>query len=255
MEEIKDLSHVDISPYIKSLDDIYELITRIDKLHEGCLQDSYSSQEVDQLYTALSKAQGEYKPITYNRENPFFKSNYADLDTLIQSVRPALAKNGLALMQSIQMSDEGATVLHTKVTHASGQWHESRNRIVPPKNDVQSYGSTLTYLKRYAAMSLLGITVAHDLSDDDGEIAMTQSRKDQAGGTKLNTKYNPKEQSPDVITKEQLEELHYELGEYPDIAEQILDGFHLQALADMPKSKFQRSISRIREIKHMRNGK
>lgn len=258
MEEIKDIPEVinmDASEeYIKSLDALHHIVDRLDDFHKHCLKDNYSSHEVDQLYTALAKAQGEYKPITYNRDNPFFKSQYADLDTIINSVRAALAKNGLALMQQIRIKDDGGTILHTKITHSSGQWEESRNRIVPPKNDVQSYGSILTYLKRYAAMSLLGITVAHDLSDDDGEVAMVEVRKDQAGGVKLNTKYHPKEQSPETITKEQLEELNYELGEYPDICEQILDGFNLQALADMPKSKFMRSITRIREIKAMRNG-
>ena len=57
------------------------------------------------------------------------------------------------------------------------------------------------------------------------------------------------------MTKEQLEELEYELADYPDIAEKVLDGLHLQNLADMPKSKYMSSLTRIREIKMVREGK
>ena len=76
-----------------------------------------------------------------------------------------------------------------------------------------------------------------------------------AKGTALNTKYNPKENKYESITTEQLEELEYELAEFPDIAEQILEGFKIQSLANMPKQKFLPAVSRIREIKLLRNGK
>ncbi len=68
-------------------------------------------------------------------------------------------------------------------------------------------------------------------------------------------KYNPKEQSYETITKEQLEELELELQGYPDIAEEVLSKMRLQSLADLPKSKFQVSVQRIREIKQIREGK
>lgn len=234
---------------IKKLD---QLTARLDNVPTRA--DSYSSAELKDLFTALSKAQGEYKKIGYNRENPYFKSQYADLDAIMESVRPALAKYGLAFLQQIRISEEGQTILHSILSHASGQWIESRVRIIPSKNDSQTFGSTLTYQKRYAAVSLLGVTVSHDTSDDDAEMAMADSRQIIAKGVALNTKYNPKEQSYDSITKEQLEELEYELQGFEDIAEDILDKMKLQSLADLPKSKYQLSINRIREIKQLRNG-
>ena len=66
-------------------------------------------------------------------------------------------------------------------------------------------------------------------------------------------KYNPKDQSFDTITREQLDEMEYELSEYPDIADQVLNGLQIQSLADCPKSKYQVSMTRIREIKKLRN--
>lgn len=229
-------------------------VANLQKLLEQKQVSSYSSSERHELFAALAKAQGEYSPLGYNRENPYFKSSYADLDAIMKMARPVLSKYGLAFIQQIQINEDGATMLHSILTHASGQWIESRLRVVPPKNDAQTFGSTLTYLKRYAAISLLGVTVSHDHSDDDAEIAMVESRDIYAKGTSLNTKYNPKEQSPETITKEQLEELEYELAEYPDIAELVLEGLKIQSLADMPKSKFQVSANRIREIKNLRNG-
>lgn len=216
-------------------------------------EDPYESEETSKLADALSKAQGEYKRITYNRENPYFKSSFADMEQIMSSVEKALAKYGLSFYQFTRL-DDGATILISIIKHSSGQWISSRTRILPPKNDPQSYGSTLSYQKRYQAQCLLRVTVAHDLDDDDAEMAMVDQRQIIAKGTALNTKYNPKEQTNDTITKEQLEELEYELAEYSDIAEQVLDGLKIQSLADMPKSKYLVSLQRIREIKRLRNG-
>jgi len=101
---------------------------------------------------------------------------------------------------------------------------------------------------------LIGVTTGEE--DDDAEVSVATTRETFAKGVALNTKYNAKETTGEVITKEQLEELNYELSDYPDICEMVLDGLKLQNLADMPKSKFMASTTRIREIKMIRvNGK
>jgi hypothetical protein len=215
-------------------------------------KNTYQSEKINELAKAFSKAQSEYSSVIYNRENPYFKSQYADLHAILKAVRPALAANGLSFYQYTEISDgTGATILHSRLLHQSGQWIETKSRLIPAKNDQQTYGSTLTYQKRYAAMTLLGITASNDIIDDDAEIAMATAKNIIAKGP--TNKYNPKEQSHATITKEQLEELEYELVECPDIAEDILDKMHLQSLADLPKSKFLVSIKRVREIKRLRN--
>ena len=241
---------------LKDLKELYEQNKQLSLalLRKELLQeDPYESKDTAKLAEAFAKAQGEYKRITYNRENPYFKSEYADLDTIVGSAEKALTKYGLAFYQETWL-DDGATILVSILKHASGQWISSRTRIVPPKNDPQSYGSTLSYQKRYQAQLLLRVTIAHDLDDDDAEVAMVDARQITAKGTALNTKYNPKDVSPDVITKEQLQELDYELAEFPDIGEQVLDGLKIRSLADMPKSKYMVSLQRIREIKRLRKG-
>src|ERR1700685_4439156 len=122
--------------------------------------DPYQSAEIKDLVTALSKAQGNYPSIGADRENPYFKSSYADLDMILKAVRPCLAANGLSLTPDTRFTDDGSTILHTRLYHATGQWIETRARILPVKNTPQEYGSCLTYNKRYQAMALLGVTVA-----------------------------------------------------------------------------------------------
>ena len=214
------------------------------------LPDPYESENVADLVCALSKAQGDYPPIGADRENPYFKSSYADLDMMIKAVKPMLKANGLSLVQTTRFPADGSTILHTRVYHSSGQWIESRARILPSKNTIQDYGSTLTYNKRYQAATILGITVSHDPLDDDAEIAMVAAREIVAKGP---SKYNAKDQSHETITKEQIEELEYELAAVPDLAEHVLDKLQIQSLADMPKSKYMVSLQRIRELKTKRS--
>ncbi len=225
---------------------------RIDVLSIPTKVDSYQSENITDLVAALSKAQGAYPAIGADRENPYFKSNYADLNMIMRAVRPALATNGLSLTQDTRFLEDGSTILHTRLYHATGQWIETRARILPTKNTPQDYGSCLTYNKRYSAMALLGVTIDKDPSDDDAEVAMVEARGIVAKGP--SNKYNPKDQSHETVTREQIEELEYELVGAPDLAEMVLDKLEIQSLADMPKSKYMVSLQRIREIKAKRSG-
>lgn len=216
--------------------------------------DPYESESTNEIAAALSKAQGEFPRINVNQENPFFKSGFADLNNIVRSMRPAMSKNNLCLTQQTKILPDGATILVTRLRHSSGQWIESRVRILPPKNDMQSYASTLSYMKRHSIMALLNLTIDSDYADDDAEVAMVTQRDTFAKGVAVNRKYDPREQSSEVISRDQLDELEYELSAYPDITEMVLDGLKIQALADMPKSKYMVSIERVRSIKNARNG-
>lgn len=211
------------------------------------------SDDLKELFTALSKAQSEMKTAGLNAENPYFKSAYADLAEIVRVSRPALTKNGLSVIQQLLPNDDGQNILHCILAHSSGQWIESRMRILPMKNDIQSISSYITYCRRISYATIIGVVSTDE--DDDGEKAVAVHRETFAKGVALNTKYNPNEASYESITKEQLEELDYELAQYPDIAEQVLEGLKIQSLSDMPKSKFMIATRRIREIKALRNGK
>ena len=238
---------------IKIQDMINDLLRKIEALTKSNVvqPEANSSTETIQLDTALAKAQSEFEVAQENKNNPYFKSAYADLMSVVQASRPALTKYGISVIQKIIDLDDGKWLI-TKMKHNSGEWEQSKVRIVPAKNDIQSISSTITYMKRVCYVSLVGVVVGDE--DDDGEAAVATTREVFAKGVALNTKYNPREESPEVITTEQLDELNYELAEYPDICEMILDGLKLQNLADLPKTKYFATKKRVIEIKALRNG-
>jgi hypothetical protein len=138
------------------------------------------SPEIDQLATALAKAQAEMSVAGKNQKNPFFKSNYADFQAIIQASRPALSKYGLSVVQppfiyeeSVDGVGAGSSYLITILMHSSGQWIKSKARHNPPKNDIQSLSSYNTYLKRMCYTSLVGVVTGED---DDGEAAVAHTR-------------------------------------------------------------------------------
>jgi hypothetical protein len=237
------------------LQSIYELITNLgDEIAKVRQQQSHicdnkvpsSSSELKDLFTALAKAQLEMQTAGLRSENPYFKSRYADMAEIVRVSRPFLAKNGLSVIQQILPNDDGASILHTKLCHLSGQWLETRMRIVPAKTDIQSLASYITYLRRYSYAAIVGVVASDE--DDDGEVAMVDSRDIIAKGPSI--KYNPKERdSYETVSKDQLAELEYELAGHPDLAEEVLTKMRIQSLADLPKSKFRVSIDRIRELK------
>jgi hypothetical protein len=115
------------------------------------------------LSQALVKFQSQLKPVAKESENPFFKSSYADLSTILQAVMPLLSSNGLAVIQPMKVQD-GMTILITRLVHESGESIESE-MILPPHADPQKYGALITYYKRYQIQALLGINTEED---DDG---------------------------------------------------------------------------------------
>jgi len=115
------------------------------------------------LSQALVKFQSQLKPVAKESENPFFKSSYADLSTILQAVMPLLSSNGLAVIQPMKVQD-GMTILITRIIHESGESIESE-MILPPHADPQKYGALITYYKRYQIQALLGINTEED---DDG---------------------------------------------------------------------------------------
>lgn len=238
---------------LRLLDEIKKLSTQIEELKAGQIKPKQErrSSQINELTAALAKAQGEFKVARKDKENPYFKSAYADWESVAMAAMPALRKYGISVEFDFELDDAGARYLVCRISFGN-QWSESLIRFTPPKNDPQSEASYNTYMKRMLFANKVGIVVGDE--DDDAEAAMATTRDTFAKGTALNHKYNPIKESPEVIVSEQRQELEYELAEYPDICEMVLEGLKIQSLADMPKSKYQASITRIREIKSARTG-
>lgn len=233
-------------------DEIVKLGTKLELLNSFLAQQRIQTEK-QELFGALAKAQSEYRIAYTIKESNYFKSRYEDISEVIRATRPALTKNGLSVNFLENYTDDGGRVLTCILAHSSGQTLESRARIISPKDDLAASASQTAFLKRQLYAELTGVSIADE--DDDGDCAMSERRGIEEKGVALNTKYNPKENKKETISKEQLEELNYELAEYTDIAEKVMDALRIEFLADMPKDKFLTSINRIRQIKLARNGK
>ena len=125
------------------------------------------SEEIKDLASALAKAQGQMKAAIKDQSNPFYKSRYADLASVVEAIKAPLSENGLSYTQLTDV-DEGGVYVETILLHSSGQWIMGRLKMpVAKANDPQSLGSAITYCRRYALQSLCGIPS----DDDDGNAA------------------------------------------------------------------------------------
>lgn len=127
------------------------------------------SDTITKLASALAGLQAELSPVKRNADNPFFKSEYADLAACWNHVRPLLAKHKLAIAQPIINGHDGTVTVETILLHESGEWLAGSMTIKPVKPDPQSYGSAVTYCRRFGLTSL--ISLAQEGSDDDGNAA------------------------------------------------------------------------------------
>ena len=126
-----------------------------------------TSTALTKLAPALVSAQAEITWATKDSTNPHFKNRYADLQSVIEAIKPALNKNGIFFSQHPTPSDAGTLGLTTILLHSSGEWIEDTAIIPLPKNDPQGYGSAMTYGRRYGLAAICGLFQ----SDDDGEAA------------------------------------------------------------------------------------
>jgi hypothetical protein len=119
-----------------------------------------------ELFAALAKAQAEVENATKGSTNPHFKSKYADLAEVLNTVRPTFAKHGLSLLQSTGF--EGSLVsVETVIGHEGGGFISSIASCVPAKSDAQGIGAATTYLRRYGLAAMTGVAQ----EDDDGQSA------------------------------------------------------------------------------------
>lgn len=131
-----------------------------------------TSESVNELATALAKAQGQIKGAVKDAENPHFRSKYADLASVWDACRASLSANGLSVIQAPRgvVSEVGWTVeVETRLLHSSGQWMGDTITVPVGKPDAQGLGSALTYARRYALASFVGVAPAED---DDGNAAV-----------------------------------------------------------------------------------
>lgn len=138
-----------------------------------------TSEKTDALFAAMVKAQHDMQGAKKSSENPFFKSQYADLGAVMQATKDQLRENGLAIVQ-FPIDGDGKCGVETVLIHVSGQWASERCLLSTAKQDPQAYGSAITYCRRYGWQAVCGIP-----SEDDDANRATFS-----GGQQTQTQDN-----------------------------------------------------------------
>jgi hypothetical protein len=127
-----------------------------------------TSENVNEIAAALAKAQGAVLGAKKDADNPFFKSKYADLASVVDAIRKAFADNCLSYVQTPCTNEKDEVGVETLLMHSSGQWIKGESFYVPvTKHDAQGFGSALTYTRRYALAAMAGVAQV----DDDGNAA------------------------------------------------------------------------------------
>src|SRR5690242_3645995 len=111
------------------------------------------SDGIQELAAALVKAQADIKAVTKDAANPYFKSKYATLAAVVDTVKPPLLKQGIVVLQGV-LDAEGGVAIETMLLHSSGQWISSTLRVPATKEDAQGYGSAISYGRRYGLMAI-----------------------------------------------------------------------------------------------------
>lgn len=153
------------------------------------------SPSIGKLAGALAAAQGEMAGAAQDKENPFFRSKYADLSSVWEACRKPLANNKLAVIQTMVPNGSERVCVKTTLAHESGEFISGVLSVRPVRSvknsnelvtsdDPQAMGSAITYARRYSLAAIVGVAP----EDDDGEKAQ--------GRTPPSTKTQPRKQPP-----------------------------------------------------------
>ena len=137
------------------------------------------SESIENLAKALVEVQKTELFALTDKDNPFFKSKYADLSSVWTAARHPLTANGLAVIQTMDIADNGV-IIETTLIHTSGEYVSGRLLIAPEKKTPQGVGSAITYGRRYGLSAIIGISP----EDDDAENAMNRKSQNKAQNKK-----------------------------------------------------------------------
>lgn len=123
------------------------------------------------MIESFIELQKELPKLDKKADNPFFKSKYVPLDEVIGKILPVLNKHGFALVQDVGYTPDNKPNLTTRLRYVGGGGFKSVMLLMSKAEDPQAQGSAITYARRYALMSMLGLVGDED---DDGNRASTQ---------------------------------------------------------------------------------
>jgi len=191
-------------------------------LHEN-QRKLYQEANMKTLAQALVKAQAAFGRALKSSDNPYFRSKYADLGSVVDAVMEPLNDHGIAVIQRTEPSETGV-IVETLFVHESGEQMSAGRLYLPaPQQDPQKYGGALTYARRYALMTACGIAP----EDDDGNAASKALKDEQ-------TK---------PITAEQAGEIRALIDEVGADEARFCSYFKIESIDELPAGKYRNAVA------------
>lgn len=201
------------------------------------------SESIQNLAKALAEFQSEVENPKNIAFNPYFNSKYAPLEEVLNISRPLLSKHGLSISQS--PSGDGQNVhIHTLLLHNSGEWIEfDPLTLRAEKVSPQSVGSAITYGRRYALSSILGLSSE---DDDDGNYASEPRTHDSR---KEENKNNPDDKFE--LSEAQIKRAYaigYKKGKTADDVRRWCSKVYNKEIKALTKSEYEKLIEKLEEL-------
>ena len=180
-----------------------------------------SSESINKLSAALVKAQSEMGGAVKDSKNPFFKSNYADLTSVIKAVKEPFANNGLGYVQ-FPINDGHSVGVVTRLIHSSGEWLEQEFSTPIQKVDPQSVGALISYYRRFCLQSMAGIPSV----DDDGELTVIRSENGNMSPSEIKS-------IKDLITQTGTD------------SKKFCQAYNISSIEELPKKQFHHAKNNL----------
>jgi hypothetical protein len=166
------------------------------------------SDSLTSLAKALLEAQKQMENAIKGSTNPFFRSKYADFNSVKDACKDTLNKNGVLVVQMLDSEGVDQYVI-TQLVHAeTGEFISSKLRLdVLPSDSIQEKMSKITYTKRYMlqTMAFLG-------SDDDDDAENGMKRTNAMANTQKVQSFSKKEKINDLTGN--LEDWVFSFGKF-----------------------------------------
>ena len=137
------------------------------------------------LFAALAKAQAAMDNVVKDSANPHFKSRFASLAAVRDVVIPALAEQGIAVVQMPGNDEHGRVTIQTVLLHESGTLDcgtVATTATVRGGNEAQALGSAVSYLRRYSLAAICGVAQEADAGNASGPSGRSQGRQRPPAG-------------------------------------------------------------------------
>ena len=197
------------------------------------------SDSIVEISKALAKFQAQVKQPLKDADNPFFKSKYVPLESVVESISSVAPEHGLSFVQWALNDDNGRVGVATMLMHESGEFIEFDPVFMnAEKNTPQGAGSLITYLKRYSLSAVFGITSDQD-DDANGSSGNYQKNNTPKRGTTNN----------DSITQKQVGELKTRVMKFAEARNRKPDEvYEVLKITDVTKLSQNQANATIKQL-------